>query len=236
MADSDEDAIVDNINEAKTLLLILLRFYDTSQALARPRASLHKRTRRPFWTTTNALKDSEFRKAFRMDRVNFRGLVEKVRGAITKDERMGGLRNGAIEPEIRVAIVLRILSGASDLDLMVLWGVARPTIYQIFHETSAAIIEAYPMADFPQDQRRCAELSQGFSSSRNNGNPLAGCVGALDGIAVRIAKPRVSDCIDPASYYHRKGYYAIPVQAICDSSYRFIFFSAISSIWSIKLR
>jgi len=82
------------------------------------------------------------------------------------------------------------------------------------------------MDGFPTEKSECARLALAFSTSRANNNPLHGCIGALDGIAVRLSKPRAADCIDPASYYHRKGYYAIPVQAICDSNYRFMFFSA----------
>ena len=48
---------------------------------------------------------------------------------------------------------------------------------------------------------------------------------ALDGVSIRIRKPSSLDCVDPASYFHRKGYYAIPVQAIYDSKYKFLFMS-----------
>ena len=55
---------------------------------------------------------------------------------------------------------------------------------------------------------------------------MCGCIGALDGIAARIKKPRNQECRDPAGYHHRKGFYAIPLQAICVSNYRLIFKSA----------
>lgn len=54
---------------------------------------------------------------------------------------------------------------------------------------------------------------------------MYGCVGVLDVISIRIRKPRNSACSDPASYFRRKVYYAVPGQAICDSKYRFTFFS-----------
>lgn len=117
---------------------------------------------------------------------------------------MEALRNGTIELEVRVAIVLRIMVGAADLDLMVLCQVARSTIYQIFHKTSEAISNALPMDSFSDCEMRCANLATEFSSSRGNSNPLQGCIGALDVIAARISKPRLSDCINPASYYRRK--------------------------------
>jgi len=51
-----------------------------------------------------------------MSRANFSRLVELVRFDVTRDVRMGSLRNGVIEAEIRVAIFVRILAGASDND------------------------------------------------------------------------------------------------------------------------
>jgi len=226
LEEEEERVCYDYVTPAAALLTKLHHMYGLLSPAPRTRRTLHLRIRRSFHATTDSLKEQEFRSSFRMNRSNFAKLVSLVRPVISKNEKMGALRNGAIEPEVRVAIVLRIMAGAADLDLMVLWQVARSTIYQIFHETSEAIANALPMESFPDCEIRCANLSMGFSSSRGNSNPLQGCIGALDGIAVRISKPRPSDCINPASYYHRKGYYAIPVQAICDSKYRFTFFSA----------
>jgi hypothetical protein len=45
-------------------------------------------------------------------------------------------------------------------------------------------------------------MAQQFTESRAHSNPLLGCVGAVDGIAVKIAKPR--DCRVPRNYYCRK--------------------------------
>lgn len=67
----------------------------------------------------------------------------------------------------------------------------------------------------------------GFKISRSVEKPLHGCIVTLYVIAIRIQKPRNSNCSNPASYYHQKEYYAILVQAVCDSSCRFIFCSAI---------
>jgi hypothetical protein len=57
---------------------------------------------------------------------------------------------------------------------------------------------------------------------------LSGCVGAIDGLAVRIAEPRGIEIPNPSSYYNRKGFFAIVVQVTCDASYRFSFISAIA--------
>lgn len=55
-------------------------------------------------------------------------------------------------------------------------------------------------------------------------NALPCCICALDGISTKIKKPDVDE--QPASFYCRKGFYTIPVQALFDLNYRFICFSA----------
>lgn len=65
---------------------------------------------------------------------------------------------------------------------------------------------------------RCSEL---FAAA--SGGVFRGCIGALDGVAIKIRCPTVSDIIsDPGNYYCRKGFYALNVQAICDKLRRFV--------------
>ena len=66
-----------------------------------------------------------------------------------------------------------------------------------------------------------------FKLSRSQSNPLDGCMGALDGICIKLKKPKNE--IIPASFYCRKGFYAIPVQAVCDSIYLFRYASGLCS-------
>ncbi len=66
-------------------------------------------------------------------------------------------------------------------------------------------------------------LAKDFQISRRVPNPLFGCVGALDGIAIEISKPK--DDYFPRKFYCRKGVYAIPVQAVVSSSYKFMYMS-----------
>ncbi len=74
------------------------------------------------------------------------------------------------------------------------------------------------------DTAELERLAGGFSLSRRGGSPLYRCVGALDGICVRVKKP-LGKC-KPRDYFCRKGFYSVPVQAIVDSSYRFLYMSA----------
>ena len=45
--------------------------------------------------------------------------------------------------------------------------------------------------------------------------------GAVDGLAVRIRGPSRDECENPASYFNRKGFFSVNLQAICDRKRRF---------------
>lgn len=60
--------------------------------------------------------------------------------------------------------------------------------------------------------------------SRRGSNPLSGGFGEVDGNTIKVCKLRTSDCQDPTQHNDRKDYYAVPVQSMCDESYRFLFF------------
>ncbi len=67
-------------------------------------------------------------------------------------------------------------------------------------------------------------LAAEFHSSRKPVNPLCGCIGALDGIAIAIQKP--PDEYVPRNFYCRKGIYALPVQAMVDARNRFVYMTS----------
>jgi hypothetical protein len=125
-----------------------------------------------------------------------------------------------VEPALRLGLTLRILAGASYLDMVMLFRVARSTAFEIFHGTVDAINCALDMPSIPvSDRSRLQALAQGFCLSRTPASPLYGCVGALDGIAIAVVKPL--DRFVPRNFYCRKGIYALPVKAIVDHAYRF---------------
>jgi hypothetical protein len=55
---------------------------------------------------------------------------------LTRDEMMAARSSaGRVEPAIRLALTIRILSGASYLDMMILFRIAKSTVYEAFHIT-----------------------------------------------------------------------------------------------------
>jgi hypothetical protein len=58
---------------------------------------------------------------------------------------------------------------------------------------------------------------------------INGCIGALDGWIVKVEKPKRSDGINnPQSFYSRKGYFGVNVQAIADWNKKIVFRSILS--------
>lgn len=70
--------------------------------------------------------------------------------------------------------------------------IARSTIYKIFETTCNVLLCSLDFDGFPHSEEDCSVKSQQLALSRRCQNPLHGCVGALDGEAVRIRKPRFS--------------------------------------------
>jgi DDE superfamily endonuclease len=162
-----------------------------------------------------------------MQRNTFSSLLNVIRPDLERDGKMA-LRSsgGRIEPEKRHALTLRLLAGASYLDIMMLFGISRSSCCAVCHETVDRILGRLHHPGLPFDGlRNIQTISREFTESRIPINHVVGCVGAADGIAVKIAKPR--DCFVPRNYYCRKVFYSVPFQAIVDGRYRFLALSSV---------
>jgi len=60
---------------------------------------------------------------------------------------------------------------------------------------------------FPSTEAEFSRQSELFS--RWQRNPLRGCVAAIDGLALRIQRPRVTDVPNPMAYWTRKGFFLL---------------------------
>jgi hypothetical protein len=76
---------------------------------------------------------------------------------------------GRIETEIRLALTLRILAGASYLDRVMLFGISRSLCYADFQDTISSILSRLEMSGLLfDDTQKLDALSQEFSDSRYN--------------------------------------------------------------------
>ena len=188
-----------------------------------------KRRRRSFPEVTMYLSENAFSRSFRMPRRVFYRLLDRIHESLKRDAVQAFRSSGGlIDPAVRLAIALRLLAGGSVHDLMMIFSVGRSTVYEILLSSVDTIVSSIPMPSFNLgDEENCREIADGFQSSRICANPLYGCLGALDGLSLEIMKPHDDDC--PRNFYCRKGIYALCVQAIVDSRYRFTYMSSVCS-------
>jgi hypothetical protein len=120
-----------------------------------------------------------------------------------------------------------MLAGGSYLDLGLVFGTGSTYPYAIFRKVILDWICHDWLVDlsgirYCKDDDRMRSVANDFADRSRN--LFSGCIGALDGWIVKIKKPSKRDEVkDPKSFYSRKGFYGISVQAIVDSKKRVIF-------------
>ena len=131
----------------------------------------------------------------------------------------------SLSPALRVLVALRYYAGASFLDVCALAGLSTSTFYNAVWELTEAVLSTpelqmiMPVWDAKWRQRAAA----GFQ--RHGDSPLRNIIGALDGISVRQERPTAAEVMCTTDYWSRKGFFALNVQAICDSNYEFLWMS-----------
>ena len=145
----------------------------------------------------DAVGDDEFRPEEHLDAYN-----NQVKGAV---KRSGGIICG----EVRVAIYVRILSGASYLDLMMIFDLTHRPIFESCHRVCAWIGRTfcYPLVEAleMENVEYFETVASHFAYSASDGM-FRNCIGAVDGWAVRIKRPVANHKLrDPGAYYSRKG-------------------------------
>ena len=100
--------------------------------------------RRSLASICENLTDFEFRRSFRMKQATFWKLVNHLRPSLEKDIEMGARSSsGSISIDVQVDSFLRILAGSQYLDIMILFGIARSTVYAIVRLVYVAIIKIF---------------------------------------------------------------------------------------------
>ena len=138
-----------------------------------------------------------------------------------------------ISGEVRVAVGLRMLCGGSYMDYVGrIYGLR--SVYSVYLCLEKLIEWLNKTFEFPlvtllkefekgtvEATKKLSEMSDDFASESNGF--FGGCIGALDGLAIRIVRP--ANVPDAGNYFCRKNFYAINVQAICDKKKRFTWVS-----------
>jgi hypothetical protein len=131
--------------------------------------------------------------------------------------------NPAVKTAVMFAVTMRIIAGASSLDVGWPYGLADATVHVFFDETLAAHGEVLDNMFFPKSEEEGARAADKFQRSRQS--PLYGIVAALDRIFIAITCPR--EAKDPRKYFYRKGFCSICVQVEVGAYYRIYYVSSL---------
>ena len=162
----------------------------------------------PSWPEVrDSISDYFFRKKYRMTKDEFELLCTRIKDKVGKQSFRpdSDCTNHCISGETRVAIGLRLLCGGSYLDLIGrAYGVrSLSAVYTHFHTFIKWIEDtfSFPLVDILRGLEsgdadaihRLREMSADFSADSNG--TFMGCIGAIDGLAIRIRCP--SNVNDP---------------------------------------
>jgi hypothetical protein len=212
---------------------------------ARKRAHRHRRGPRPprsglpprtwddlmAWLTPHFERSPElFKTMFRMDSSRFDQVAESLE-ALKEDTRKKGKHGRPIgcpervEPKIALAMTLRYLAGGAACDIRVIFNVTRSTFKTTLKRTLEQLYDVLPTWALPralesassgQGSAELDAISSGFNKASHGFIPR--CIGAIDGILIPIRAQKRD-----RTFYCRKGFHAMNVQAIADSHGRLIF-------------
>jgi len=190
------------------VLALLDSIDDVDAPTKKRRSTLVLRERRPFATYIRPmLQDRTFSMRFRMGYDDFMALVDLVRPAVKRDEEMGLLRNGTIPVEYQVAMTLRWLAGGSIYECMDGHVIARSTAYCLTSRVISAL-NACPELNCKWPEDDDVARAAGLFRKRSSFGIIMKCVGAMDGLFIRLIKPNATETAEPNSYYsgHKKGF------------------------------
>ena len=182
--------------------------------------------------------DGEFARRYRMSEEKFNSLLSKC-ADVSKffrplDEQQKRLvRNSygceGIDPRHKLGAAMRWCSGGSYLDIRLVHTMSKTSMYECVWQMVDAINKSPDMKlSFPwDDEDGLNELEMGFAKLSKG--KVRGCVFSVDGFCIRIIAP--TNVPNTRDYWHRKGFYAIVVQAVVDSvgHFRSASFQAVGS-------
>ncbi|CAB1102050.1 unnamed protein product [Ectocarpus sp. CCAP 1310/34] len=140
-----------------------------------------------------------------MEKGSFHKLVELLRPSLEVNAFFGALRsprNGAIAVEVRVAVALRILAGASYWDVTLMFGLSVPVTYQILWEVIDAInnTPAVGACDPPLTEEGCMRNANRFKEKSTDG-VFSWVVAAVDGLFIKAKALCAKETANVIAYY-----------------------------------
>lgn len=102
-------------------------------------------------------------------------------------------RMKVVTPPMRLSILLRYLAGDRVQALESEFRIGKSTVYHVVCKTMKVVLCQQELKiSFPwEDKRKLLSIAAGFKNKFVNSNLFERCVGAVDGYAFRIRKPKV---------------------------------------------
>ncbi|GBG30792.1 Protein ALP1-like [Hondaea fermentalgiana] len=132
-------------------------------------------------------------------------------------------------PRTIVAVTLMYLGGQSNICIADQFGLHHDTVPQLARLGVRAILDNEQQFIDPTpfaSPQKLQKLATGFNKRTykydEGVRTMQGCVGALDGIVIRMLKP---DVPEHGRFRSRKGYHALTFQCMCDADHVFTFVS-----------
>ena len=204
-----------------------------------------KKVRVRFSDFVSSISPKMFRRMFRMPYECFMLLCRNIEDGVGRDEFLGeeyiekelnsGKKKGRmkaahmeasggyISGEVKVALTLRLLAGASYLDISYIFDIFYTSTFRIFHHVCQEWlcqdwVNEYVLETYIGNPEKLYQISKEFTAKGRSNGILGGIIGALDGWLVKIRSPSfVRDGVrNAAAFFSRKGFFALNVQVIVD--------------------
>lgn len=120
--------------------------------------------------------------------VQFSMLLNIISPHLKKQHRSREAAVPSVTVEVMLAVTLRILAGASYLDVSWPYGIDVSTVYKVFGQTLDSLLLSLPILRFPQTATECVREAQRFRFMRRS--PIWGVISAIDGIAIATNQPK----------------------------------------------
>jgi len=191
------------------------------------RAANKTRDRGAWMEKLGGYSGKDFRRRFKVTRKRFESIAEKIKTEVEPSElgKVMDFRSSGsyVISEICLAVTSRWLASSHSLDLEDIYGVEANSVFGIIRRTVESLDEVLKLDPFdPWDVIQCGALAESmFIRSKQT---VAKCIGALDGMCVRIYRPREREVGNPLHFLNRKGFFGINLQAICNAERKFIWF------------
>jgi hypothetical protein len=179
-----------------------------------------------------AIGENSFKDEFRVSPAVFKVLCKYLEPGLEKNQAMANLamsksKSGEITVPMRVGAALIFLGGGRHVEVMRTMGIAKTTAYKILHEFVKAVNKCPELAIEPFDATSHAVLqttAAGFEARSTHGL-FEHCVGAIDGLFIRIDAPTKKESPNGRGFYsgNKKGF-GVNVQAVCDANCKVIAF------------